>query len=360
MGRDVPSLFFIGISLFFSQFCLAMSKNVTIKDIAAEAGVSIALVSFVMNNRVEADGKMKYRVNDATRERVIEVAKRLNYMPNSAARILRKGKSKVLGLIVSDISNVFYGEIARNLETLAFEQGYTLLFASSDESPDKFKQIVYSFLEKGVEGFIVVPCTGTVKVLQQILNVGVPCVVLDRKNEQFPAPMIVLDNVAAMRSAVDILLKKGLKKIEMISYTMRATSITGREEGFISRMREQGISGDQIRIHRLPFDDIDSATDLVIPSIISRGVEGIVFATNALAIASIRKLSSMGVRIQKDIHLVGFDNSDVYDLFYPPIPHVGQPIDKICSLAFSYLKQLMDKKIEQAQKIVSLPGEVKA
>lgn len=335
-----------------------MSKNVTIKDIAAEAGVSIALVSFVMNNRVEPDGRMKYRVNDATRERVIEVAKRLNYMPNSAARILRKGKSKVLGLIVSDISNVFYGEIARNLETLAFEQGYTLLFASSDESPDKFRQIVYSFLEKGVEGFIVVPCLGTAKVLNQILSVGIPCVVLDRKNDDFPAPMIVLDNEEAMRSAVDIHIRKGFKKVEMLSYTMRATSIVGREHGFIGRMKELDVPDGEITIHRLPFDEINDYCDRIIPSIIERGVEGLVFATNALAIAAIRKLSSMGVRVQKDIYLVGFDNSDVYDLFYPPIPHVGQPIDKICFLAFSYLQKLIDKEIEQTTKIVYISGEV--
>ncbi len=335
-----------------------MSMNVTIKDIAAEAGVSIALVSFVMNNRVEADGKMKYRVNAATRERIIEVAKRLNYVPNSAARILRKGKSRMLGLIVSDISNVFYGEIARNLETIAFEYGYTLVFASSDESSEKFKQIVYSFLDKGVAGFIVVPCPGTAKVLKQVINIGVPCVVLDRRNDDFPAPMIILDNVAAMKSAVDILIRKGLKNIEMLSYTMRVTSIVGREDGFISRMRELDVPEDSITVHRLPFDKINEYCDRVIPSIIDRGVEGLVFATNALAIAAIRKLSSMGVRVQQDIHLVGFDNSDVYDLFYPPIPHVGQPIDKICSLAFSYLQKLIDKEIEQTTKIVYISGEV--
>ena len=97
-----------------------MPKNVTIKDIAAEAGVSIALVSFVMNNRIEADGKQKYRVNENTRQRILEVARRLNYQPNSAARTLRRGRSLVIGVIVSDLSNVFYGEIARQMEDIAY------------------------------------------------------------------------------------------------------------------------------------------------------------------------------------------------------------------------------------------------
>ena len=91
-----------------------MPKSVTIKDIAAEAGVSIALVSFVMNNRIGSDGKRKYRVNEATREKILEVAGRLNYQPSSAARMLRSGHSKVIGVLLSDISNVFYGEIARS------------------------------------------------------------------------------------------------------------------------------------------------------------------------------------------------------------------------------------------------------
>ena len=218
---------------------------------------------------------------------------------------------------------------------------------------------MYSFLEKGVEGFIVVPCSGTVRTLQHVLDVGIPCVVLDRINEQFSAPMIVLDNESAMKSAVDILLDKGVGDIEMISYTMRATSIKGRENGFVARMKERGVPDDQIRIHRIQFGRIDDGIDELIPSIVGRNVKGLVFATNALAIASIRKLSSLGVGIQKDIHLVGFDNSDVYDLFNPPIPHIGQPLDKICQEAFTCLKKLMEHEMAQEAKIIMLDGEIR-
>ena len=86
-----------------------MTKNVTIRDIAREAGVSIALVSFVMNNRIEADGKKKYRVSEATKERILDVARRMNYQPSSAARMLRQGRTHVLGIILSDMANIFYG-----------------------------------------------------------------------------------------------------------------------------------------------------------------------------------------------------------------------------------------------------------
>lgn len=335
-----------------------MSKNVTIKDIAAEAGVSIALVSFVMNNRVEADGKQKYRVNENTRQRVLDIARKLNYQPNSAARTLRKGRSLVIGVILSDISNVFYGEIARQMEDIAFKHGYTVLFGSSDESPEKFDRIVRTFLDKGVEGFIVVPCEGAERSLRHVMNVGVPFVIIDRKDIDIPAPKIVLDNEGAMMNAVSILAERGLRKIEMMSLDINVSSITGRENGFLNSMRNLGIPDDEIRIHRAPFAHVAEFTDKILPDVVNGGAQGLVFATNALAIASIRKLSSMGVRVQKDIHLVGFDNSDVYDLFYPSIPHITQPIDEICSMSFNYLKNLMDKEIEQRSKIIYLSGTV--
>ena len=335
-----------------------MSKNVTIKDIAAEAGVSIALVSFVMNNRIEADGKQKYRVNENTRLRILEVARRLNYQPNSAARTLRRGRSLVIGAILSDISNVFYGEIARQLEEVAFKQGYTVLFGSSDESPEKFDKIVHSFIDRGVEGFVIVPCEGSEKSLRYIMNVGIPFVIIDRKDMDIPAPKIVLGNEEAMSSAVSVLADKGIRNIEMISYTMRVSSISGREAGFIEGIKSLGLEREDIRIHRLRFEHIIEDTDNLIPDIVKRNVDGLVFATNALAIAGIKKLTSMGIQVQKDIHLVGFDDSDAYDLFNPPIPHISQPIDKICKESFVLLKKLMDNEMPQESVLVTLAGRI--
>ena len=198
-----------------------MPKNVTIKDIAAEAGVSIALVSFVMNNRIEADGKHKYRVNENTRRRVLEVARRLNYQPNSAARTLRKGRSLVIGVILSDISNVFYGEIAKQLEELAFKHGYTVLFGSSDESPDRFDKIMRSFIDKGVEGFIVVPCEGSEKSLKYVMDIGIPLVVMDRRNPEIPAPKVVLDNEDAMRQEFEFTQRSVIHKPEEVEFTSK-------------------------------------------------------------------------------------------------------------------------------------------
>lgn len=335
-----------------------MPKNVTIKDIAAEAGVSIALVSFVMNNRIGEDGKQKYRVNQITRDRILEVARRLNYQPNAAARILRSGKSRVIGAVLSDISNVFYGEIAKQLEEKAFRKGYTMLFGSTDECAEKLDRVVRSFIDKGVEGFIVVPCEGSEGTLRHIRNLNTPLVIMDRKDVDVAVPKVVLDNRAAIKKAVEILAGKGLRKIEMLSYTMRVSSISDREAGFRDMMLELGVCPDDIRIHRIPFEEVSDATEQMVPGLIARGVEGLVFATNSLAIAAIKKLFSMGIRMQQDIHLVGFDNSDVYDMFNPPIPHVRQPIGRICDEALSCLFNLMENEEKTADQLITLDAEV--
>lgn len=144
----------------------------------------------------------------------------------------------------------------------------------------------------------------------------------------------------------------------MLSYTMRMSSIADRETGFVESMKALGYDEYDIRIHRLPFENIDAAAAEVLPSIVERGAEGLVFATNSLTIAAIKRLSVMNVRVQRDIMLVGFDNSDVYDCFSPPIPYVRQPIGAICSNAIAALVDLIENKTVPAAAETVLDGEV--
>lgn len=335
-----------------------MAKKPTIRDIAAEAGVSIALVSFVMNNRIDANGKRKYRVNEGTRERVMEIARKLDYQPNSAARILRSGRSSSIGVLLSDISNVFYGEIARQLENIAYQHGYTVLFGSTDENAHKLDLLAQTFIRKGVDGLLVVPCEGSDVCLTRLICTKIPLVILDRRDMQLEAPTIVLDNHAAMGSAVDLLLRRNLRKIDMISHSMRVSSMTEREQGYIDRMRAAGFADEDLCIHHLPFDNLDEEVRQLIPGILERKVEGLVFATNSLTLAAVKALSRMGVRVQKDIYVVGFDNSEVYELFNPQISHVQQPINEICRVSADMLFGLIEKEIPQEHREVVLSGEV--
>lgn len=315
-----------------------MAKNITIKDIAKEAGVSIALVSFVMNNRIGADGKQKYRVSAVTKQRILEVARRLNYRPNSAARTLRQGRTRVLGVILSDMGNIFYGTIVNHLERMANKHGYTVLFGNTDEDSEQFLRLVQSFLEKDVEGFVVVPCQGSADGMALLKESGRPFVVIDRHHPDWDVPTVLTDNVEAMHLAINAIREQGARKIEMVSYGMRVSSMTDREETF----RE--VLGRKANIYHLPFNITEAEADKVADKVMDKGTDGLIMASNVPAVAVLKALYRKGVRIQKDIRIVSFDYSNVYSFFTPSITYIQQPLAQIADQAGEYLFRLIEMK----------------
>lgn len=214
-------------------------KRVTVKDVAREAGVSPALVSFVMSN-VNA-GKRTYRVNEETAKHILSVAERLNYCPNTSARSLKSGKFNTIGVILSDISNAFFSEIARIIEDEAYKNHYYVLFGSTDEDSSKLEQLIRVFEDKGVDGLLVVPCADSDRCINKVAARGVPVVLLDR-NIDGPFPSVTLDNRSAAFDLTNKLIAKGYRRIEMLSYTMNLSNIRDREAGYMECMSEFGLS----------------------------------------------------------------------------------------------------------------------
>lgn len=325
-------------------------EKVTIKDIAAAAGVSTSLVSCVMNNHFLENGKERYRVSAKTKEKILNIAKEMNYEPNMAARVLRGGNSHVIGAILADISNVYYGSIAKYLEDLLFGMGYTLLVANTDEEPEKFSAAVTSFIAKGVDGIVAFPCEGSLTSVRKIEESGIPLVVMCRFNKEVNAPSILIDGVSAIRKAVELLHSKGIEDICMLSYTMRVSSILEREEGFI-----KGIYGNYSdrtysdRILRMNFATLEKEVEQFVADGMG-GVKGVVTATNALAVSLIKSMMKHGIRVQEDVFVVGFDEDNAYTIFEPEIPHIVQPAKEMCNIAVKELLAIIEKKEPQAQK----------
>ena len=315
-----------------------MAKSITIKDIAREAGVSIALVSFVMNNRVGPDGKQKYRVSPATRERILEVARRMSYKPSNAARMLRQGRSRVIGVILPDMGTTFFGAIAKELENQAILHGYTLLFGNTEEDPDRFAHLLQSFMEKDVEGFILVPAPGSAASMEQFMTQNFPFVVVDRYYEGHNVPSVITDNAGAMHMALEELKRQGARKIEMVSAPLAISSLMDREKAF----REE--QGPRAHIYRLPFGRETAGAKEVADEILAKGTDGLVAVSNVQGVAIIKALFKKGVHIQRDVKLVCFDYSNVYSLFDPPIPYIQQPLQQMASEAAQYLFRLIEDR----------------
>lgn len=326
-------------------------KKVTIRDVAREAGVSVTLVSFVMNAKMGKDGRLDCPVNPDTAERVLQVAKRLGYRRNNAAASLRSGRSHSIAVIVSDIANPFYAEICRNIENIAYKDGYTVIFASSEESPQKLSHLVETMVGYNVEGLIVAPCLGGESALARALSIGIPTVLIDRDMPGEEFGRVLIDNVDAGKMATKYLIHQGFGKIEMLTYKSGVTSLTDRETGYGLAMEEAGLK-DEIRIHKIDYEAEAAKKDAidVFRDAARRGVEAFILPTKRIAMYGFNALNVLGLSMPKDFSFVCFDESDVYELNKPVVPHIIQPLSEIAFKSFELLQKMIDNKVTEEEK----------
>ncbi len=326
-------------------------KKVTIRDVAREAGVSVTLVSFVMNAKMGKDGRLDCPVNPDTAERVLQVAKRLGYRRNNAAASLRSGRSHSIAVIVSDIANPFFAEICRNIENIAYKAGYTVIFASSEENPQKLAHLVETMVGYNVEGLIVAPCLGGEPALARALSIGIPTVLIDRNmlGEEFGR--VLVDNVDAGKMATKYLIHQGFGKIEMFTYKSGVTSLTDRESGYTMAMEEAGLK-DDVRIHKIEYETEAAKKDVieVFRDAVRRGTEAFILPTKRIAMYGFNALNVLGLNMPKDFSFVCFDESDVYELNKPVVPHIIQPLAEIATKSFDLLQKMIDGKATEEEK----------
>ncbi len=326
-------------------------KKVTIRDVAREAGVSVTLVSFVMNAKMGKDGRLDCPVNPDTAERVLQVAKRLGYRRNNAAASLRSGRSHSIAVIVSDIANPFFAEICRNIENIAYKAGYTVIFASSEENPQKLAHLVETMVGYNVEGLIVAPCLGGEPALARALSIGIPTVLIDRNMPGEEFGRVLVDNVDAGKIATKYLIHQGFGKIEMFTYKSGVTSLTDRESGYTMAMEEAGLK-DDVRIHKIEYETEAAKKDVieVFRDAVKRGTEAFILPTKRIAMYGFNALNVLGLNMPKDFSFVCFDESDVYELNKPVVPHIIQPLAEIATKSFDLLQKMIDGKATEEEK----------
>ena len=334
-------------------------KKVTIRDVAREAGVSVTLVSFVMNAKMGKNGRLDCPVNPNTATRVLEVAKRLGYRRNNAAASLRSGRSCTIAVIVSDISMPFFADICRIIESIAYKEGYTVIFASSEENPQKLAHLVDTLVGFNVEGLILAPCLGSEDAVSRIKSVGIPTVLIDRDFPGDDFGRVLVDNVDSGKVAANYLIHQGFGKIEMITYNNAPTSITEREAGYAEAMEEAGLK-DDIKIHKIDHEPSVAKKSVVeiFRDAKTRGTEAFILPTERLAMFGFYSLIVLGMLTPRDVALVCFDQNAVYKLNKPSIPHVIQPLNDIAEKSFSLLQRMIEGDVSEEDKSIILKAEL--
>lgn len=306
-------------------------KKISLKDIAEAAGVSTALVSFVLNGK----GK-EYRVGEETAQRILKIANDMNYHPNLAAKSLRSGKTKTIGLVVSDISNPFFSQLARVLEDEATKRGYTVLFGSSDEDTEKMNRVVGNLINKGVDGLIIVPCENSEKSIASLVNNNIPIVLFDRYFPEVNVSYVALNNFNAAYISTQYLLDAGYNAPCMVAYDVNLIHMKERIRGYKKAMENAG-KKNLINVVYLKQDAPRKNADRLLPKMVDAGVDAFLFGTNMISLACLYTIKEMGREVIDRIGLAGFDGNPVFDFFSAPISYIQQPIDVLVHKALAIL-----------------------
>lgn len=326
-----------------------MNKKVSLKDIAEQLGVSTALVSYVLNNK-----ERKGRVGDEMARKIRQLAISLNYQPNFIAKSLQSGKTNTIGVVVADISNPFFSSIARIIEDEAMKQDYVVVFGSSDENAEKSMRLIDVFMNRGVDAFIIAPSENTEKQIKRLQKQQIPVVLIDRYFPDIKSDYVVINNFQAAYNAADHLIKGGRDRVAMLAYDTRMEHMQERIRGYKAALEDNGITFDESWLARVSYQDLGSHVSSAIKGMIrpKLQVNGFFFATNSLAVESLKLLTSSGICIPDDLAVVSFDESDAFDLFYSPVSYVSQSLYDIGKGAIDLALSRIKEKSTQLQRLV--------
>lgn len=316
-------------------------KKPTIKDVAAKACVSTALVSRVMNAPLKADGLPDCVVHPDTARRIMNAVVSLGYHPNKAAVSLRKQLKKRIGVIIPDISNQFFADIAKNIESMARKEGYIVLFGSTNEDSSQLKTLSEAFIEDGVDGIIITPGVDSSKQVSKIIAQGMPVVVIIRDVPDIDkVGKVLTDDTMATKIAIEHLMSKGHTSIDMISLQKRLSNTKRREELYTEIMSSKGLP---YKIHHDSASETLEDIKLILEDIIRRDVQAIYCASASIPVRVLQAAREINIRIPDDIALLGYDGGLLYRILSPSISQIEFSREDIASEAFKKLLEIINK-----------------
>lgn len=211
----------------------------TIKQVAAEAGVSTATVSRVLNE--------SGYVSPEVRDRVAAAVAKLHYQPSAIARSLKQDRTHMIGVIVPDISNPYFMGLSRGIEDTIEEHGLQLMFCSTDENPDKENRLLRLLVAKRVDAIVLATSGGGRDVLERVVNAGLPVVLIDRRltdeYAKLPVDLVAEDNRKLAYKLMNRLLDDGHKRVGIVTGPRHATTAIERLDGALAALRERGLDG---------------------------------------------------------------------------------------------------------------------
>lgn len=309
-----------------------MKSKTTIKDVAKAAGVSIGLASMIINGKAPAKCKK--------RDAVLREIERLHYIPNKSAAELRQGIRKKIGVITPDLSNHYFSEVSRNIENVAYDNGYIVLFGSSDDSPAKFASVLETFVRDGVCGLIVTPCNDAEECINNAVKAGIPVVLMNRDLEGTEgAGKVFMDNELAIRMALEYLERKGYRKIAMVTDNAGISTQKLREKVFVDEIEK---TGSIPLVKTVPVQYDAGPYSKAIMALKKEGADAILVPKGYLALHVFKAIKVLGFGIPEDFAIVGFDGGLSYELVSPSITQVDQSTKETAEKSFRMICDMIE------------------
>lgn len=302
------------------------------QDIADAAGVSKATVSLVLN------GKSGKRVSETVRKKVEDTARGMGYRINDLARSLRTGRTNLISILMTDISDDFFGRMASHLQEEAMKHGYTAVISNTGESAVEFSAIVSVITAKKVDGTIAVPPQGSGAALETVLEHKTPIVQIDRHIEGLDAPYVETDNYDITCMALKELISCGRRKIVMISPDIDVNAISERERAFRDTLSAEGNYREDL-VRKTGLDD-RKEVKTILADLMDQDTEAIFFASKRTFTLAMENLPDCWRA--KDITFLCFGEARSYKaLLGDRLWYIEQPLEAMARKAFSLLLSKM-------------------
>ncbi|MGN0002570.1 MAG: LacI family DNA-binding transcriptional regulator [Sphingobacterium composti] len=320
-----------------------MKKRLSISDIANNLGVSVTTVSFILNGKAK-----EKRISDALAKRVLDYVKKVDYKPNQLAKSLRTGKSKSIGLLVEDISNPFFANIADHIEKLAYDHGYHIIYCSMKNDEQRAKELIQLFYDRQIDGFIIAPTEGLSVDINNLLKSSVPVVLFDRPLSDVETHTVVSENVeGAYQGTLFLLEQKNAKRIGFVTTVSTQSQMKGRLEGYMKAVDNIGMD---LLVKKINYDqNEDDVLEQLRDFISDNKLDGVLFATNYLAINGLKAIKKFDLAVDK---LISFDENTTFGLVDPPVSAISQNIQEIAQEVVRILVNQINGKSDKIEKVV--------
>lgn len=326
--------------------------KITMDLIAKQAGVSKTTVSRIVNGNYA-------QVNEATKQRVMNIIQELNYRPNALAQSLKQMKTNVIAIVLSNLQNPFWSQVLPGVEDTCRIYGYNLMICNSNDETELEKEHIEVLRMKQVDGIIINPTMKNNQLFQEMLKKEFPVVAINRKIEGVPVNTVSVDNVKGASLAVNHLVENGCKSIAIMVYPSQGVSPRmERIEGYKKAMLHNGIA--LIDSHIKIIEEKKGNAKKEVKKLLSQDdrPEAVFSTNNIMTLEILEGIKELGLRVPEDVKLVGYDETVWSEHIDPPLTTVSQPSYQMGKLAAEKLISILQSGKKEAPELKLLDPEL--